>query len=542
MSDCVLIIGIDGGTWRVLSPAIEQGHMPFLRHLVQSGTSGTLLSTIPALTPPAWASFQTGRNPGATGVFTFSSFDKGAHKIGFVSAKMLENTIWEHVGRAGKRIAVLNVPLTWPPRPVNGAMVTGLLTPSTSSSFTWPPELRQELIKAVPDYHVFTLDNTPKQPVHHRPEEFVARMADAAKARAKAAEYLIFTRSPDLCMVHFQSSDLVQHRLWCYLDSQDPLYDEDKHSYILHHFYGALDQAMKDICEAFARTAAGHVTTFVISDHGFELHRKRFNLGKWLHQQGLLTRDKNLERPPLRKRITRTLQVGRILRRFMSNRTVERLESAFKVAPHAVDWDTSATYAAGYGSEAGIYLLKDDPPHRLNAIARITKGLKAIRDPFTSAPVIQAVYRKEEIYHGPQMDQMPDLIVVPASGYTCTGYCLPDRPLIEDVDPETDVHLGKHHPEGIIVACGHGVAERIGIRADLVDAAPTILYCLGLDIPPDLDGRVITELFTDDFLAMRGQPRTSRTAASSAESAASAAYSEADEQEIRKRLRDLGYM
>lgn len=538
----VLIIGIDGGTWRVLTPAIEQGYMPFLRHLINNGASGTLLSTIPALTPPAWASFQTGRNPGATGIFCFSSFDRKARKMGFVSAASLRDTIWEQASQAGKRVVVLNVPLTWPPRPVNGVMVTGLMTPSMKSEFTWPPELKDELLKVVPDYQLFKAENPKGLPAHKDMENVIGHMSAALVNRARAAEHLIFTRSPDLCMVHFQSSDLIQHGLWCYLDPKDPLYDEDKNMYIFEHFYGALDKAMKDTCEAFSRSAAGNIVTFVISDHGFEMHRKRFNLGTWLYQQGLLQRGQNLVKPPWYKRVTRALRVGRMLRFLMSNESVEKLESALNFAPQMIEWDKSATYATGYSSEAGIYILQEDAPHRVNTIARITKGLKALKDPFTSAPIIDAIYRKEELYRGPLMHLMPDLIVVPASGITCTGTCLPDRPVLEDVDSDTDPHLGKHHPEGIIVACGSGIAEKIGIQAGIIDAAPTILYCLGLDLRDDCDGNVITELFTEEFLSQRGQPRKGQPKTEGPENINTQAHSVEDEAEIQKKLRELGYM
>jgi predicted AlkP superfamily phosphohydrolase/phosphomutase len=536
-----LIIGIDGGTWRVLTPAIERGHMPFLKSLMDGGSSGTLLSTIPALTPPAWASFQTGRNPGATGVFCFTSFDRTSRRPGFVSAQLVRDTIWEQASRAGRKVVVINVPLTWPPRPVNGVMVTGLLTPSMKSDFTWPPQLKQELLKAVPGYHLFKVESDTGQPAYKDVEGFVGRMVDAARNRARGAEYLIEREKPDLCMVHFQTSDLIQHALWCYLDPCDPRYDAARHDYILKEFYRPLDQAVKDTHEAFVHVAGGPASVYVVSDHGFESHSKRFNLGTWLYQQGLLQRDSKVERPPLRKRITRALHVGELLRVFMSNESVQRFESAMKVAPQAVNWQTSQTYVAGYGSEAGIYFLQDDAALRENMAVRIIDGLKCLKDPATGQQFIDAIHRKEDIYHGSQMDMMPDLVVVPAKGYTCTGYCHPDRPLLEDVHPDRDHHIGKHHPEGILIACGEGIAARRGIRASLMDIAPTVLCAMGVPVSADMDGKLIPDLFTADFAAAHEVLRAGAMQPLQAGQAATP-YSNDDEKEIRKRLRDLGYM
>ncbi|MHC4185139.1 MAG: alkaline phosphatase family protein, partial [Planctomycetota bacterium] len=116
----VLIIGIDGGTWTILEPAIEQGHMPYLRSLRQAGSYGILQSTIPAITPAAWAAFQTGMNPGKTGVFDFCYWDIKQRRKRYVSSLSLERTIWERASQQGKRVAIINVPVTYPPKTING--------------------------------------------------------------------------------------------------------------------------------------------------------------------------------------------------------------------------------------------------------------------------------------------------------------------------------------------------------------------------------------------------------------------------------------
>ena len=41
-------------------------------------------------------------------------------------------------------MGAINVPISYPPEPVNGFMVSGLLTPS-GAAYTWPPELAEEL-------------------------------------------------------------------------------------------------------------------------------------------------------------------------------------------------------------------------------------------------------------------------------------------------------------------------------------------------------------------------------------------------------------
>jgi len=118
----ILILGLDGGTWTVLKPAMEQGYMPFLKSQVDRGASGILKSTIPAITPAAWGGFQTGKNPGKTGVFDFAYWDKKDKKNRYVSAHDLGETFWDIISRYGKRLSVLNVPMTYPPKPINGSL------------------------------------------------------------------------------------------------------------------------------------------------------------------------------------------------------------------------------------------------------------------------------------------------------------------------------------------------------------------------------------------------------------------------------------
>ena len=175
----IFIIGIDGGTWTVLTPTIEQGYMPFLKSLVETGASGILESTLPAITPAAWGSFQTGCNPGQNGAFDFAYWDRKQKKDCYVSSNTLQTTIWETAGKAGKRVGLVNVPMTYPPKKINGCMVTGILTPSLKSNFTYPAELKKQLLKAVPHYHIFNLKNASAGSPHKNFKPFVRQGRNA---------------------------------------------------------------------------------------------------------------------------------------------------------------------------------------------------------------------------------------------------------------------------------------------------------------------------------------------------------------------------
>ncbi|MCF7955498.1 MAG: alkaline phosphatase family protein [Phycisphaerae bacterium] len=536
----ILIIGIDGGTWDVLTPAINHGAMPNLKKIIDSSASGILESTMPAITPAAWGSFQTGVNCGRNGVFDFSYWDKLENKTRFVSSSTLQTTLWEMASDAGKRVATINVPMTYPPRKINGCMVTGILTPSLESEFTYPPDLKEKLLHAVPDYHIFNLQNAGTGSPHENFEGFIDQMVDIVDSRTKAAKFLIDTDDFDLFMVHFQTTDIVQHAMWGYMDENYPLYDANKRDYIFEHFYKHLDAKIKEVRDAFSAKAGDDFLTLFVSDHGQEAHKKRINLGNWLCDQGLLKinpiRKKNR---PLLKKITSTLKVGKLLRLFISEQSVKKMERSVGLNFEQIDLQNSSALSIGRSGEGFIYLLKDDEQENERLKDDIITGLKNICDPCTGEKVVKNVFRKEDIYSGSFMHRMPDLVVEPVSGYSFTGWYQLGEGLFHNVEPIVDFHIGKHHKNGIIIASGKDVRHSDTVKARLIDIVPTLLYYMQLPVKDDLDGQIVFDLFTDQFRQTNDTPGLKKY--KEAPGKQESEYSKKEESEIEQRLKDLGY-
>jgi predicted AlkP superfamily phosphohydrolase/phosphomutase len=125
----LLIIGFDGATFDLIHPWAEQGHLPNLAQLMRDGVHGDLRSTLPPVTSPAWPTFMTGCNPGKHGVFDFIQ-PQGANFSLVNSTRIKQPTIWQRLSRSDCRVGVLNVPVTYPPQPLNGFMVTDILSPN----------------------------------------------------------------------------------------------------------------------------------------------------------------------------------------------------------------------------------------------------------------------------------------------------------------------------------------------------------------------------------------------------------------------------
>ncbi len=121
MSRRVLVIGLDGATFRTLAPWAAAGEMPELARLMAAGCHGELRSTFPPLTPPAWSSFMTGKNPGKHGVFSFRRLATTAYRSGdLITANQLRaRTLWELAGDAGFAVGAINVPPSYPVRPTS---------------------------------------------------------------------------------------------------------------------------------------------------------------------------------------------------------------------------------------------------------------------------------------------------------------------------------------------------------------------------------------------------------------------------------------
>lgn len=516
----VLIIGIDGGTWTVLRPAILSGAMPHLAGLLDEAAWGVLESTVPAITPAAWSSFQVGAGPGRTGIVDFTGWDRTKRRHVPADTRRLPRTMWEVAGSAGARVGVMNLPMSWPPRPVNGYLVSGLMTPSFESGFTWPPHLGKELLEANPDYHLFNLETVVEEASRESLEVFLDWICAVVEGRGRAARWLLGKEPLDLFMVHFQAVDVLQHVLWAYLDPGHPRFDSGRNRLIQERFFGTLDSEIAQVRESFGASATGTWFTLMISDHGFQTHTGRFSLWRWLKEEGYLQVD---------------LSGATMI-------TLDRLEAeTVSAGGPPVDFDRSSAFSSGRSNEAFIYLLEQGGARERTGNA-LRKRLEEIRDPVTGERVVEAVKWREELYQGDRIGELPDLVVMPAGGYSITGRWEPESPLFRAVLPGEDFHIGRHHPDGIIVAAGSGVKPGAGHRARLIDVAPTALAGMGLTPPPEMDGVPLEALFEKDALASLSGPVRERIDRSVKEEPAGEVYTPEEQALIEKRLKDLGYL
>ena len=546
-SNRVLVIGLDGATFDLLLPWFEEGFLPHIADIWSRSAYGPLRSTIPPITASAWASFQTGVNPGKHGLFDFTEYRPGSYETPFVNAQSMKaEPLWGVLSRHGKRVVVINCPMTYPPRPVNGVLISGLLTPSTKVEFTHPPGLYQELIREIEDYQIFV----PVQAsLYLGTRKFVDRLRHATRKRAEAALFLMRRTDWDFFMVHFQSPDVLQHSLWSHLDPFHPGYhavDSETRKYV-QGYYRELDSLVGSVVEE----AGDNATTILMSDHGFGPALKRFYVNQWLADEGLLT----LRADSLHKRaldnledVLRRADFLKLRRRMIPPYSKQETLVRRFTQESLIDWTTTSAFALPCASVMRLQInvrgrepmgvvepgaaydrLRDD----------IAGRLLQVRDPATARPIVEQVFKREEIYSGPALELMPDLVAQPLDGYqiaTRFKNGLLFGPLAEDF-------TGNHRMDGILIMAGQHIltGHRID-TAEIVDLFPTILYLLDTAAPPGLDGRVLVEALQHDYIKAHALGGQQEVPSPSTEGVGAGTYTPGEAEEIRDRLQGLGYL
>lgn len=541
----VVIIGLDGADWRLLGPWIRANELPTLARLVREGARGKLRSTIRPESSVAWSSLSTGVNPGKHGVFGFA--ERGEHEYSFQLANassVRAERVWNILGRQGFNVGLLNVPFTYPTHPVNGFLVTGMLTPGSDVDFTYPRELRRQLLDRFDDYAFDVGDSV---------EDRGALIEDVRKLTHQQQETALLLLEEwcwDFFITVFTGPDRLQHFLWSEMDTEHPFHNPEnaqlRGNALLQH-YQTLDSALREILDLIPPDTL----VLVLSDHGFNACAKRFYVNCWLAEQGLLTLHRDYVRPDLTslfswlgssqwlRRMKRTLFPGRWS-------SVELQSRRFA---HTVDWSRTKVY---FGLDGGLRInLKGREPDGIVLLGdykdireQLSRALLAVRDPETNKPVLADVFFRENLYKGPFTERAPDLILEPQRTNPCTSHnFILDSSLSSEQSRIFGASLpysANHTLDGILIARGRGITAGSEVEgAHLIDIAPTVLAALGVAIPQNMDGRVLPELLSPSSAR---DLRYTREFKIEGPERQGGEPSKEEQASIENRLRNLGYL
>lgn len=482
-----VIFGVDGLSFRVLRPLIERGDLPNFARLQREGVEAEFISTVPPMTPPAWMSLVTGLKPAKHGVFDFWEFDVASPTLQsrLVTHRKGGKAIWNILSEFGKRVVVMNVPITYPPEAVNGVMVSGLMTPNAALPFTFPHSFKRELYQVVPDYRIdLSLEKT-------SPGHFVDAVLDMTEKRIQLQEHLLSEHEWDFAFLSYVGPDRIQHRIWDSIES-------------LSHTGTAYFRLLDDALGRVLNRLTPQDTLFLASDHGFVGARKWFYINEFLCRQNLLYRGATPETSRAKligfgREAAQKLHLLNVVRRMRKmyeqlypKPPVEKKKGIYRPFFDAIDWnDTHACVLSSMafsGGNADIFL---SPQATLQEMEELRQELSTLRHPQTGELLAEAVYATDAYGVGDFRPPEEHIILIPRPG-TTFHLDIGRKALWENLDEGK----GVHEKEGVFYAWGAGIKQ--GERVEplqIYDLVPTALHTLGIRADEPFDGRVAHEIF-----------------------------------------------
>ncbi|MFW6052160.1 MAG: alkaline phosphatase family protein [Myxococcota bacterium] len=430
--------------------------MPHVAGLMDRGTWGPLRSTVPPITVPAWTSMVSGRDPGELGLYGFRNRVPGSYGLRVAtSGDVRHKRLWDWLGEAGKRVAVLFVPLTWPPPPVRGHAVSCFLWPGGDRPWTFPPGFAGELesrfgpyLADVPDFR------------SDEPERVLRDLRAMTEQHFDIARWVWKERAPDFLMMVEMGPDRLHHALWDRIDPDHPAGRvEPRWVDAARDYYALLDRRIGELLAL----AGDDTAVVVVSDHGARAMEGGVRINEWLRREGWLA----LRETPA---------------------------APVPLAEADVDWSrTSAWGEGGYYARIFLNVRGRDPegtvaPDRYDTVrAELARRLGAIGGP-DGRPLESRVVAPEETYRV-QRGHPPDLMAFFGDlRFRSIGTVGPGPLVTRGNDRGPD---GCNHDWDGIFAMAGGAAPARG-RTDglrIVDVARTVLGLMDVPAPQGLPGR-----------------------------------------------------
>jgi predicted AlkP superfamily phosphohydrolase/phosphomutase len=433
----VIVIGIDGTPFTFLKKHIEAGDFPVLSGLASQGAFAQMDSVQPCISSVAWSTYMTGKNPGKHGIFGFVDRTPNPFNIFIPNSRhMTSETLWEILSRNGKKVIVINVPVTYPPRQVNGVLISGFLATDIEKA-VYP----ERFVPAIRD-HGYRIDVDAWQGRKDK-EAFFHDLNYTLNKRLEISQYLMKEIDWDFFQLHIMETDRINHFLWEYYEDDDPKYAKR-----FLDFYRRVDDVIGELLHESRESDQ----VVVLSDHGFCSVKKEVYLNYALEKHGFLSLQPKANSVKDMTTATRAYSLipGRI---FINQKGREE----------------KGTVEIGNQTE--------------ETLAELEEWLPTLKDDVTGEQIIKETIRPSKIYSGDKLPMAADLLVIPYDGFDMKG-----NVKTEALTFKGDL-VGTHtfHDAALFVRDRNLSVD----RPNLEHLMPSILNHLGADIPNDIDGDVI---------------------------------------------------
>ncbi len=501
MNQKLIVFGLDGATFDIIFPLIRKGKLPNIEKLIKNGVHGPLESSIPPVTFPAWKCYSTGKMPSTLGVYHFFKVNINNRRIYATSQKDFRGKeIWDYLSYKKYRVLVSEMPTTYPPKKVNGIMISGF--PVIGDEYTYPKDL-----KIILEREINYLPNAPEPDTDV--DRIIENKLQSIEQSFRLTKFLI---------ENYGDFDFI-HSTVFYIDSiQHIAYNEFYDGSMLGHYIEKAWEVIDMNIGKLIKVLGNEFNVILMSDHGFQRFHKRFNLNAWLIKKGYLKVNIGiLNTIALRLGITaanitpilKKLGLLNIARRVVPRKIrggLPQADGGFIAGfiGDRIDWDKTKAFSLGDGI---IYINKRHMNVNEYESFRdeLIKELQNVHDPESGKIIFRKIVKAEDIYgNDPYSDESsPDIIIIPNKGYLVFD-SIKDKIWEQPSDTKW---RGIHDLYGIFIAYGYNIKRGYKIEgARIYDLAPTILHMFGLPIPNDMDGKVLTEIFEPDSEIAKRQP------------------------------------
>jgi predicted AlkP superfamily phosphohydrolase/phosphomutase len=426
----VFVLGLDGMPCSFLRQETAAGRLPNLGGLLGEGELAPMRSSLPAVSSTAWTTFFTGQDAGGHGVFGFMDCLPDSHDFFFPNLQHVKAaTLWDVLAANGKRSVVLNVPGTYPARPMHGVLVSGFVAPSLALA-VYPPELLPRLREL--GYRI-DLDVWASRGSFDRLEEDLFMTLDR---RAAVIRSLLAGEDWDLFVAVVTETDRLYHFHWNDFEAGDPRVVD-----LFRRFHAAIDDLVGSLVDALPQGTE----LVVMSDHGFTAERVDVSTNAWLAERGYLSFDEDAPR---------------------NLSSIDPRSTVYSLAPGRF-----------YVNRSGSRPRGAVPPDRVSSVLnRLVSDLQEFRDPETGELVYGELVHRDEAYHGPEASRGPDVVLTLKPGYELKA----SAGTADVFGPPAEGLAGMHRDDDSILYV-RGASLRSG-PYDLHDVAPTIASLLGVDV------------------------------------------------------------
>jgi len=538
----IVVIGLDSADFYLIQNWINEGYLPTMASLITRGCWGKLKSTSDISSGTVWPSFYSGTSPAKHQGLGRHRLSLGTyHIIDAPYANLVKREpFWMQLSRAGKRIAIIDAPRTYPIEGLNGIQIVGWGAHAPNwHADSWPPELIKKIVSRFGHYPPPDCDEfIPRARKLNQHSEFCNLLISGIDKKGLVSKHFLDHENWDLFLTVFAEPHCIGHYFWHVMDKNHPAYNTKIDETLgdpIFNVYSKIDSELSKLIDN-----AGDATYFIVSPEGMGPNYTGSHLlPEILSRLGMASAPiETSSGRILSKRLKNTADslrklspaarwgpyAVRNIRSMLPSALLKTIELISRLVPRQTwdtwksflmtvgnDWRSSRAFCIPCDFNGAIRInLKGREPEGLvepgaeyeSLCNELVQELSQLINEDTGKKAVSEVLRVERIHKGDYTDELPDIIVKWVGDSSVNG--LSSTRIGTVTGQSNHERSGAHRPYGLLIASGKHIAtSSTGTLdgANIMDVAPTILYLMGQPVPRDMDGRILLDLIDDEFKA-----------------------------------------